>query len=327
MSGDDVARIRGESAVEAEPVSAPEAAVQTRLAAESVFEAEPASISEAGSDPGKVVARLRQSGFRFKKKWGQNLLLDTYYLGRIADQAQIRPGETVVEIGAGTGALTQALARRGARVLAIEIDPALLPLLRDGIRGFDQVRAIPGDALKMNLDQLAASAGLPAPPTPYKIVANLPYSISTPALTHIMTRARHWGTAVLTLQAEVARKLTAAPGTAGYGVLTLTTLIFGGAQILFNVPARAFTPVPAVESAVVRLTRRPRPLEADTARLNALIRAAFGKRRKTLANALQGLSLPESYGNWPDALAAAGIDPRRRGETLSLDEYVTLARL
>jgi 16S rRNA (adenine1518-N6/adenine1519-N6)-dimethyltransferase len=270
------------------------------------------------------VARLRQSGFRFKKKWGQNFLLDTHFLDQIADQARIRPGETVVEIGAGTGALTQALARRGAQVLAIEIDPALLPLLRETTRDSRRVRAVPGDVLKMDLDRLAEDTGLPAP---YKIVANLPYSVSTPVLTRIMTRARHWDTAVLTLQDEVARKLTASPGTAGYGVLTLTALAFGGAQILFGVPARAFTPVPAVESAVVRLTRRPHPLEADTARLSALIRAAFGKRRKTLANALQGLSLPESYGNWPDALTAAGIDPRRRGETLSLEEYLALARL
>jgi 16S rRNA (adenine1518-N6/adenine1519-N6)-dimethyltransferase len=299
---------------------------------ESAFDAGRASggesVSGAGIEPGAMMAGLRRSGFRFKKKWGQNFLLDPCFLDRIADQARIRPGETVVEIGAGTGALTRVLARRGARVLAIEIDPALLPTLRGQTRDLERVRVVPGDVLKTDLDRLAEGAD---PSAPYKIVANLPYSISTPVLTRVMTRARRWDTAVLTLQDEVARKLTAAPGTDAYGVLSLTAAIFGGAQILFSVPARAFTPVPAVESAAVRLTRRTQPLgmetEADMARLNALIRAAFGKRRKTLANALQGQRLPASYASWPDALTAAGIDPRRRGETLSLDEYLALARL
>jgi 16S rRNA (adenine1518-N6/adenine1519-N6)-dimethyltransferase len=279
--------------------------------------------------------------------------LDPFFLERIADQAQIQPGETVLEIGAGTGALTVALARRGARVLAIEIDPLLLPVLRETTIGCPHVHVIPGDALRTDLDGLtAAVAGLSAPYT-YKIVSNLPYAVSTPLLTRIMTRASHWNTAVLTLQDEVARKLTASPGTDAYGVLTLTAQIFGSAQILFHIPAQAFVPIPAVESAAVRLTRRVRfpeteseteaksesvseteteaktgvEAEADLARLNALIRAAFGKRRKTVANALKGVVLPETYENWPDALTAAGIDPRRRGETLSLDEYIRLARL
>jgi 16S rRNA (adenine1518-N6/adenine1519-N6)-dimethyltransferase len=169
----------------------------------------------------------------------------------------------------------------------------------------------------MDLDRLAQDEGWRIP---YKIAANLPYAISTPLLTRLMARTFHWQTAVLMVQKEVAEKLTARPGDAAYGILSLAGRVFGSAEIILKAPAHVFTPMPAVESALVRLIRRPVALEADTELLRSVIQRAFGQRRKTLLNALKGLPGQD----WASALELAGIDPRRRGETLSLEEYLAL---
>jgi 16S rRNA (adenine1518-N6/adenine1519-N6)-dimethyltransferase len=208
--------------------------------------------------------------------------------------------------------------------LALEIDPDLWPVLEAQFKDWERVRWVGGDAMKLDLEHLVRESGWAAP---YKIVANLPYSISTPLLTRLMTQVQGWETAVLMVQKEIGEKLAAGPGESLYGPLSLTRAIFGGVETLIPVPSHWFTPRPAVESVVVRLTRRIKPLKTDINLLRGVIRKAFEQRRKTLANALKSLSLPGMTLGWPEALEAAGIAPGRRGETVSLEEYMALIQV
>ncbi|MDR1193590.1 MAG: 16S rRNA (adenine(1518)-N(6)/adenine(1519)-N(6))-dimethyltransferase [Peptococcaceae bacterium] len=303
-----------------------------------------------------TLADLRRQGFVFKKRLGQHFLLHRLILDQIADGAAIEPSDLVIEIGAGAGTLTEVLAERARRVLAIELDRDLVPFLRARFAANPQVEILAGDALDMDIDQLAAdaagageavadevaagkaasgevAAGSPAgagqPRQPVcKIAANLPYQISAPFLTGVFRRWRSVAGGVVTVQKEVAKKIIARPGEEGYGLLSLAAAWYGQAEIILELPPAYFTPPAPVDSAAVAFRRRRETPAVEEQALWRLIQAALGQRRKTLGNALKSLTDPGSLKgmDWRQAANAAGIDLCRRGETLSLDEFIALAQ-
>lgn len=275
------------------------------------------------SNDAKTFDILKKHEFRFKKKWGQNFLFDKNLLRRIAKGAGIEPGDSVIEIGPGAGTLTKVLLEEGAKLLAIEIDETLIPVLEETLQGTD-ARIICGDVLKMNLDRLAKDNNLKLP---YKVVANLPYYITTPILMNILESEYNFDLLVIMVQWEVAERLTAEPGIKEYGAITLAVNFYTESRILFKVPRHVFTPAPDVDSAVICLKLRTNsPVAVKDKRLMfRLIRAAFNQRRKTLANALLQVDPGIGKGKLAEILEKAGIDGKRRGETLSIEEYARLA--
>ncbi len=268
---------------------------------------------------------LQKYGFHFKKKWGQNFIYDRNILQRIAAAAEIRPGDSVIEIGPGAGTLTKVLALSGAKVVAVEIDRSLLPVLAEQLEGLD-VKIVEADVLKVNLDDLAAGHGLRKP---YKIVANLPYYITTPIIMDILESNYDYERIVIMVQWEVARRLTAQPGSKEFGSVTLAVQYYTEAEILFKVPRQAFNPMPEVDSAVIALQKREKPPVdvSDPQLLFKLIKASFGQRRKTLLNALVAAERGLNKTAVQDRLNRAGLDGQRRGETLSLEEYARLVNV
>jgi len=306
----------------------------------------PATVSLVAS-PSYVAGLARSGLLRPKRRLGQNFLVDRNVLAHLVHEARPIPprvpageplpdrlarapqsgdvlrGASFLEIGAGLGALTLALVEAGAsRVVAIEKDRSLGALLTHSLAGLPQVRLEVGDALDMDLRQLAEDEPI--------VVGNLPYAVTTPLLLHILRPPLFWPKAVVMLQLEVAQRLQAPPGGKDYGAFTLAVAAVATARLAFRVSRRSFYPVPEVDSAVVVLERRTTPAggldPAGLLRLSRVVRAAFGQRRKTLTNALAaGLDLDRS--EVADIVSAAGIAPGRRGETLSLDEFVTLERV
>jgi 16S rRNA (adenine1518-N6/adenine1519-N6)-dimethyltransferase len=245
-----------------------------------------------------------------RKRFGQHFLADRHYAARIVDAVDPAPGDNLVEIGPGLGALTDALIERAGKISAIEIDRDLAARLRERFTA-DRLALHEADALAFDFASLGA--GL-------RVVGNLPYNISTPLLFHLASYERLVRDIHVMLQREVVARMTAAPGTANYGRLSVMLQARFRVSRLFTVPAGAFRPAPKVESAVTRLLPlgANRPAIADEALFAQIVAAAFGQRRKTLRNALSALC-DES------ALRASGIDPGARGETLSVTDFVRLA--
>ena len=250
--------------------------------------------------------------FRPSSRRGQNFLVDRAVQRRIASAAALPPGATVVEIGAGTGNLTEALLALGLRVTAVEIEDTLVARLRDRFRNRDHVQIVPGDARRLDLRQLAGG--------PFHIVANLPYSVGTRLVVNFVTAPKPPRSLTVLLQREVARRLTAQPG--DMALLSVIVQSYARARRLFDVPPEAFRPRPRVVSTLVRIdpVRRPGVDTASAAARIALARHGFAQTRKKLRNSLAaGLGRPE-----PEvgaALEAAGIDPGRRPQTLALGEW------
>jgi 16S rRNA (adenine1518-N6/adenine1519-N6)-dimethyltransferase len=269
---------------------------------------------------------LQEYGFHFKKKWGQNFIFDLNLLRRIVDIAGIKAGDRVVEIGPGAGTLTRALLEKGAQVLAIEIDATLLPVLEKVLEGTSGV-VVQGDVLKLNLDEITAAYNLAHP---YKVVANLPYYITTPVIMSLLENRYQIEDIVVMVQKEVAERLTAAPGTKEYGAVTLAVEYYAEAEILFKIPRRVFTPVPEVDSALLRI--KPKAVSPPGTAKNPreellfkIIKAAFGQRRKTLLNSLSSLKEGINKEKTVEILAKAGISPQTRGEALTLDQFRQIA--
>jgi 16S rRNA (adenine1518-N6/adenine1519-N6)-dimethyltransferase len=262
---------------------------------------------------------LRRHGLRPNKAFGQHLLVDASVLTTLMEAAEIASGESVLEVGAGTGVLTVELAKRAQRVVAVELDQAILPVLRESTAPFPQVEILPYDLLQVDPSQVFGEE-------PYKLVANLPYYITALTLRHFLETPNPPALLVVMVQKEVAERLTAAPG--DMSLLALSVQFYGTPHIVTSVPAAAFYPPPQVDSAIVRvdLFGEP-PLDgALRERFFRLARAGFAEKRKQLHNSLaRNLQVSqETVGSW---LAAAGIDPMRRAETLGLEEWVLLTRI
>jgi 16S rRNA (adenine1518-N6/adenine1519-N6)-dimethyltransferase len=264
---------------------------------------------------------LARYGLRARRSLGQHFLIDDRVYERIVGELRAAADDWIVEIGAGLGTLTRRLcaAVPGGRVVALERDPRLHAVLAVVIAGDLPLETWLGDAVRFDLDALAHRA-----PRRLLVAGNLPYQISSPILGRLEASHRVVARAVLMLQREVAERLVAAPGTAGYGGLSVMLAQRFDVTLVRRVGPRAFLPPPHVDSAVVRLEARDTPLVvvADEGHLRRVVRAAFGQRRKTLRNALQAAASREAVAA---ALGAAGIDGRRRGETLSLAEFARLA--
>jgi len=261
----------------------------------------------------EVIAR---HGLSASKALGQNFLLDEQLLARIAAVAGELDGRAVLEIGPGPGGLTRALLRAGARVTAIEMDRRCLPALAELGEAFPgQLRVVEGDALAMDHDALMGE--------PYAVVGNLPYNVGTALFTGWLggeAWPRRWTGLTLMFQQEVAQRIVAAPDTSAYGRLAVLAQWRARPHLAMKVHRSAFTPPPKVMSAIVHVEPGPAPEGVSAAMLERLTAAAFGQRRKMLRQSLKGLP------GGVEALEALGIDPQRRAETLSIDEFVGLAR-
>ena len=269
-------------------------------------------------------ALLEKHGLRAKKSWGQNFLADEAVLDDVARAAVERPGEVVVELGSGLGHLTERLVAHGARVVAVERDRDMARVLRAELG--DAVTLVEADAARADFAALAREAPGGPPAGRVVVAGNIPYHLTAPILFSILDQAGGISRAVLLVQLEVAERLAAPMGTKDWGVPTVLLAQRGGVEIVRRVPRGLFLPPPRVDSAVVRIDLHGRePRCADPRRFRLLVKAGFAQRRKTVANALAA-ARPASPEALAAALAAAGIDPRRRGETLSVEEWEALDR-
>lgn len=281
------------------------------------------------ASPAVVRSIMRRHNISCHKSLGQNFLVDLNIIKKILDSAELTPSDLVLEIGPGLGALTTQAAQNAGKVLAVEVDRGLLPVLAETLEGAGNVEVIEGDALKTDFDRLAAekTGGLfGRDGKKYKLVANLPYYITSPLLMHLLTNRFNFSTAVVMVQLEVAERLAGGPGTKQYGALSVAVQYYTESKILFKVPRSVFFPAPEVDSAVVRLSKRVQPavFVQDEGTFFKVVRAAFAQRRKTLLNSLDGSGLGPDKVTWLKILERCSIDPSRRGETLTLAEFASL---
>lgn len=275
------------------------------------------------TDITQIKALLARHGFRFSKSLGQNFLIADWVPEQIAQRAGIDRETGVLEIGPGIGCLTAALSQRAGKVLAVEVDKALAPILAETLEGRENVELLFADALKLDLRQLVQEKLSPLRPV---VCANLPYNVTSPILTALI-RSGCFQQITVMIQREVARRICAWAGEADYGAFGLFVQWYTEPEILFEVPPSCFLPQPKVTSAVIRLNRRETPPAAvqDEELLFRIIRAAFNQRRKTLANALSAGIQELSKEQIEEVLKSCGLDPRIRGETLSLGGFAEIA--
>ncbi len=269
-------------------------------------------------------ALLEKYGLRAKRSWGQNFLGDEGILDDIARLAAPRAGDPVVELGAGLGHLTARLVARGARVLAVERDRDMAAVLRGELG--DRIVLLEADAARLDYGRVAATATGESGPAKIAVVGNLPYHLTSPILFSLLDQVEHVSRAVFLVQREVAERLAARPGTADWGLLSVLLQREADVSIERIVPPGAFLPPPKVDSAVVcAIFRPPREELRDPARFRRLVKAGFAQRRKTLKNALEAARIADPAALHA-ALAAAGVDSGRRGETLTVAEWAALDR-
>mgnify|MGYP001374404076 FL=1 len=261
---------------------------------------------------------LQTFGLKAKKRFGQNFLINEKVVQAIAQAAQIGPGDLVLEIGPGIGTLTQALAETGAQVKSVEIDQSLLPVLAKTLEGYTNVEIIPGDVLKVDLGEITQHE-------PFTVAANLPYYITTPIIFALLEQQLPLKRLGVMVQKEVAERMTAGPGTKDYGPLSLALQYYSEPRLALSVPARDFMPAPKVDSMVVVCEKREQPpVDADPKLFFQVVRAAFSQRRKMLSNCLKSLGL--SSDQVKTLMERAGIDGKRRGESLSMEEFGKLTK-
>lgn len=276
-------------------------------------------------NPQNTIEVLQKYEFNFQKKFGQNFLIDTHVLDKIIAAAEITKDDFVLEIGPGIGTMTQYLACAAREVAAVEIDKALIPILEDTLSGYENVTVINEDILKVDIKALAdeKNGG-----RPIKVVANLPYYITTPIIMGLFENHVPLESITVMVQKEVADRMQVGPGTKDYGALSLAVQYYAEPYIVANVPPNCFMPRPKVGSAVIRLKRHEKPpVEVQDEHLMfAIIRASFNQRRKTLAN---GLKNAENLGLSKEQIAQAieelGKGPSIRGEALTLEEFAKLS--
>lgn len=280
-------------------------------------------------NPIRTKAILERYGLRAKKSLGQNFLTDTNVLNNIVSAAEITKADNVIEIGPGIGALTEKLAQAAGEVVALEIDEDLLDVLYEVLFDYDNVKVINKDVLKTDVKTLI-NEEFSDPSRPIKVVANLPYYITTPILMQLLSVDVKWASIVVMMQKEVAQRLAAEPGTKAYGTLSLAIQYKMDVRLAFEVSRTVFVPAPNVDSAIVELTPRHEALAVlpdDEKGLFRLIKGCFSHRRKTLANNLQGVvgKGADKKAQTQAVLAELSIAPSVRPETLSLDQFILLA--
>ncbi|MFW2336140.1 16S rRNA (adenine(1518)-N(6)/adenine(1519)-N(6))-dimethyltransferase RsmA [Ilumatobacter sp.] len=254
---------------------------------------------------------LTEGGLAPRRDLGQNFVADPNTVRRIASLADVGPGDDVIEIGAGLGSLTLALAESGASVTAIEVDHGLVPILRREVEGLDSVTVIEADAMTLDWSQVLASGDR------WTLVANLPYNVATPLVCDLLDQVPAVDSMLVMVQREVAERLASAPGSKHYGAVSVKVAYWAEAAVAATVPASVFVPRPNVESALVRIVRRPPP-DVDPDVLFPLVRQGFGQRRKMLRRSLRGTVTAEQFD-------AAGVAPEARPEQLGLDAWCRLA--
>ena len=278
-------------------------------------------------NPQNTIEVLQKYNFTFQKKFGQNFLIDTHVLDKIIRSAEITKDDMVLEIGPGIGTMTQYLACAAGKVVAVEIDKALIPILEDTLSEYDNVRVINEDVLKVDIAKLAEEEN---GGRPIKVVANLPYYITTPIIMGLFENNVPIKSITVMVQKEVADRMQVGPGTKEYGALSLAVQYYAKPYIVANVPPNCFMPRPKVGSAVIRLDKyeEPQVQVNDEKLMFKIIRASFNQRRKTLANGLKNSAeLNFSKEAIEEAIEALGKGVSVRGEALTLEEFARLSNL
>lgn len=278
-------------------------------------------------NPQNTIELIKKYDFRFQKKYGQNFLIDTHVLDKIISAAGVTKEDMVLEIGPGIGTMTQYLAEAAREVVAVEIDDKLIPILEETLSEYDNVTIINEDILKLDIAKLAdeKNGG-----KPIKVVANLPYYITTPIIMGLFESKVPLDNITIMVQKEVADRMQVGPGTKDYGALSLAVQYYAKPEIVANVPPNCFIPRPTVGSAVIRLKRYAEPpvTVADEKKMFSLVRASFNQRRKTLVNGLSnapGIGLNKE--KVAEALEKMGLSPTIRGEALTLSQFAELSNL
>ncbi len=277
------------------------------------------------SNPQKTIEIIQKYDFVFQKKFGQNFLIDPHVLDKIVRAADIGKEDCVLEIGPGIGTMTQCLADQARHVVAVEIDRNLIPILEETLKDYDNVTVINDDILKVDVNGLAAEYNQSRP---LKVVANLPYYITTPIIMGLFESGVPVDNITVMVQKEVADRMQAGPGTKDYGALSLAVQYYARPYVAANVPPNCFIPRPRVGSAVIRLTRHPEPpvRTRDPKLMFCLIRASFNQRRKTLQNSLNNspdIDCPKEM--IAAAIESLGLPSAVRGEALTLEQFAGLA--
>ena len=278
-------------------------------------------------NPQNTIAVLQKYNFNFQKKFGQNFLIDTRVLERIIAAAGVTKEDFVLEIGPGIGTMTQYLCENARAVAAVEIDKNLIPILEDTLSDYDNVEVINEDILKVDINRLAEERN---GGKPIKVVANLPYYITTPIIMGLFESHVPIDSITIMVQKEVADRMQVGPGTKDYGALSLAVQYYAKPEIVANVPPNCFMPRPNVGSAVIRLTRHTEvPVQVEDEKLMfRIIRASFNQRRKTLANGLNNApDIPLSKEKIGEAIAQLGVNPSIRGEALTLEQFAKLSNI
>ncbi len=278
-------------------------------------------------NPQNTIAVLKKYNFNFQKKFGQNFLIDTHVLEKIISAANVGEEDFVLEIGPGIGTMTQYLCEHGREVAAVEIDKNLIPILEDTLSAYANVQIIHQDILKMDINRLVHEKNQGKP---IKVVANLPYYITTPIIMGLFESHVPIESITIMVQKEVADRMQVGPGTKDYGAMSLAVQYYAKPEIVANVPPNCFMPRPKVGSAVIRLTRHQQaPVKVMQERqMFALIRASFNQRRKTLVNGLNNAAdISYSKEQVVQALEKMGLPANVRGETLTLEQFARLSNL
>ena len=283
-----------------------------------------AGMAELGN-PQNTIEVLQKYRFNFQKKFGQNFLIDTHVLDKIIDASGVTEDDFVLEIGPGIGTMTQYLCERAREVVAVEIDKNLIPILSDTLKNYSNVTVINEDILKLDICKLAEEKNQGKP---IKVVANLPYYITTPIIMGLFESHVPIDSITIMVQKEVAERMQEGPGSKEYGALSLAVQYYAKPEIVANVPPNCFMPRPNVGSAVIRLTRHEKPpVEVEDEKLMfRIIRASFNQRRKTLANGLNNspeIHLPKEVRQ--ESIVSLGVPENIRGEALSLEQFAELS--
>ena len=276
------------------------------------------------SNPQRTIEVIKKYEFCFQKKFGQNFLIDGHVLDKIIAGAGVTKDDMVLEIGPGIGTMTQYLAEAAGKVVAVEIDRNLLPILKETLADYDNVKVIHADVLSLDLEKLVQEEN---GGRPIKVVANLPYYITTPIIMALFEQHVPLANVTVMVQKEVAARMKSGPGSKDYGALSLAVQYYAEPYIVANVPCNCFMPRPNVDSAVIRLTRYEEPpvQVKDEKMLFKIIRASFNQRRKTLQNGLNNSSeLNFTKDQIAAAIAEAGFSPSVRGEALTLEQFAKL---